>query len=133
MNNLEFKINNPEDYTDNKIGKVIESMNNSGHDCLLVFKNSVTVINKNELDVWILTCYQIKKRDENGYFNCSRVKIECDDNHSGKLNSECHNYIGHRYMNLMRKTYQKYKNKDFPFEDVLFIFPSFMSDMIYID
>lgn len=110
-----FKIDNPNEYTDNRFGMLIASCIENTQDIIIVFKDHVIALPFSEYKNGIFGGYgfKITSKEEDGF-------LVIDEKSQYIFSAPSYKYIGFEIMKYFRQYYTEYKLIDFPINELKF-------------
>lgn len=129
MSKITFRLNDGDEYTDNRFGAIIKDMlQHSYRDCIITFRNHVCVITYNKkIQKYFLEFAEID--DNNGITDYYFIKADTII----KTEHECHKWVPYLLMSNFRKIYPELKDINFPVTDYIIWFSEDATCNIFVD
>lgn len=107
-----LSISDPEEYTDNKFGVVLQSLMEKTEDAIVIYEDYLFVVRNDTMDTFSIDFLKIIKRDYDGDFKVEIIKEN--------IKVETYKNIGYLIMKLIREKEKHLEEIDFPVEKFKF-------------
>lgn len=107
-----LSISDPEEYTDNKFGVVLQKLMEKTEDAIVIYENYLFIVKIDTMDTFSIDFLKIIKRDYDGDFKVEIIKEN--------VKAESYKHIAYRIMQLIREKEKHLKDVDFQVEKFKF-------------